>query len=64
MVSLPLFSDLLFEQATLIADKAGLPWYAKPDVLRYYREKDQAKAFYDPAGDSCSPEHPPVQRLF
>ena len=39
------FSDLLFEQATLIADKAGLPWYAKPDVLRYYREKDQAKAF-------------------
>lgn len=39
------FSDLLFEQATLIADKAGLPWYVKPDVLRYYREKDQAKAF-------------------
>lgn len=38
------FSDTLFEQATLIADKAGLPWYAKPDVLHYYREKDQAKA--------------------
>lgn len=38
------FSDTLFEQATLIADKAGLPWYVKPDMLKYYREKDQTKA--------------------
>lgn len=44
------FSDLLFEQATLIADKAGLPWYIKPDVLCYYREKDQAKAFLTQLG--------------
>lgn len=37
------FSDLLFEQITKIADKAGLKWYAVPDKLPYYREKDQAK---------------------
>lgn len=44
------FSDTLFEQATLIADKAGLPWYVKPDVLCYYREKDQAKALLTKLG--------------
>ena len=38
------FSDLLFEQITKVADLAGLRWYAKPDMLPYYREKDQAKA--------------------
>lgn len=44
------FSDTLFEQATLIADKAGLPWYVKPDVLKYYREKDRAKALLTKLG--------------
>ena len=38
------FSDLIFEQITQIADKAGIRWYAKPDKLPYYREKDRTKA--------------------
>ena len=37
------FSDLMFEQITKIADRAGLRWYAKPAMLPYYREKDQTK---------------------
>ena len=37
------FSDLLFEQITKIADKAGLRWYATPDKLLYYREKNETK---------------------
>lgn len=37
------FSDTLFEQATLIAAKAGLKWYVKPEMLPYYREKDKTK---------------------
>lgn len=37
------FSDLLFEQITKIADKAGIKWYAKPEMLHYYREKNEAK---------------------
>ncbi len=37
------FSDLLFEQITKIADMAGLRWYVKPDMLPYYREKNEAK---------------------
>lgn len=37
------FSDLLFEQATKIAAKAGLKWYIQPDMLPYYRDKQIAK---------------------
>lgn len=37
------FSDLLFEQITKIAYKAGLKWYVKPEQLKYYREKNEAK---------------------
>lgn len=38
------YSDVLFEQITLIADKAGLKWYVKPEKLKYYREKDKMKS--------------------
>lgn len=38
------FSDLLFEQICFIADKAGLKWYVKPEMVPYYREKPVAKA--------------------
>lgn len=44
------FSDLLFEQITKVADLAGLRWYAKPDKLAYYREKDQTKALLKSLG--------------
>ena len=44
------FSDLLFEQITKIADLAGLRWYAKPDKLDFYREKDKAKALMTELG--------------
>lgn len=44
------FSDLLFEQITKIADIAGLRWYAKTDMLDYYREKDCAKALLTKLG--------------
>ena len=44
------FSDLLFEQITKIADCAGLKWYAKPDKLDFYREKDKAKALLTELG--------------
>lgn len=44
------FSDLLFEQITKIADLAGLRWYAKPDKLDFYREKDKAKALLTELG--------------
>lgn len=37
------FSDLLFEQISKIADKAGLKWYVKPEMLKFYREKSEAK---------------------
>lgn len=37
------FSDLLFEQISKIADKANLKWYVKPEMLKYYREKNEAK---------------------
>ncbi len=33
------FSDLIFEQVTKIAAKAGLKWYATPEMLDYYRDK-------------------------
>ncbi len=44
------FSDLLFEQITKVADLAGLRWYAKPDKLDFYREKDKAKALMTQLG--------------
>ena len=44
------FSDLLFEQITKVADLAGLRWYAKPDKLDFYREKDKAKALMTKLG--------------
>ena len=44
------FSDLLFEQITKVADLAGLRWYAKPDKLDFYREKDKAKALLTELG--------------
>ena len=44
------FSDLLFEQITKIADLADLRWYAKPDKLDFYREKDKAKALLSKLG--------------
>ena len=40
------YSDVLFEQITLIADKAGLKWYVKPEKLKYYREKDEMKSLF------------------
>lgn len=44
------FSDLIFEQITHIAAKAGLKWYAKPDMLKYYREKSVAKGLLKKLG--------------
>lgn len=46
------FSDILFEQITYIADKAGLKWYMKPQQLKFYREKDEAKKLMSRAGIS------------
>lgn len=37
------FSDLIFEQITKIAAQAGIKWYATPDKLKYYREKNETK---------------------
>ena len=44
------FSDLLLECATLIADKAGLPFYLKPSQLPYYRDKDRMKEMFGELG--------------
>lgn len=44
------FSDLLFEQVTKIAAKAGLRWYLKPERVPYYREKDKTKALLKELG--------------
>lgn len=44
------FSDLLFEKITEIAAKAGLRWYATPDMLPYYRMKNVAKQAFDRLG--------------
>lgn len=38
------FSDLLFEKITEIAAKVPLRWYAVPENLKYYREKNETKA--------------------
>lgn len=40
------FSDLLLECATLIADRAGIPFYLKPSQLPYYRDKGAMKAMF------------------
>jgi biotin carboxylase len=37
------FSDLIFEKVTEISAKAGLKWYVKPEMLKYYRDKSEAK---------------------
>ncbi len=44
------FSDLLFERITEIADRANLKWYLKPDALKYYRKKDEAKILFSRIG--------------
>lgn len=44
------FSDLLLEQITQIATKAGLRWYLKPERLPYYREKDKMKELLEELG--------------
>ncbi|MDO4404631.1 MAG: ATP-grasp domain-containing protein, partial [Atopobiaceae bacterium] len=50
------FSDLLLECATLIADKAGLPFYLSPQQLPYYRDKDRMKQMFAELGIG-SPRH-------
>lgn len=57
------FSDLLFEQITKIADRVGLRWYAKPDKLPYYREKDQTKRLLSELG-VCVPKNRKLSRNF
>lgn len=37
------FSDLILEQITRIAARAGLKWYLKPEQIPQYREKNVAK---------------------
>ena len=37
------FSDLVFEKITEIASAANLKWYASPDMLKFYRDKTEAK---------------------
>lgn len=44
------FSDLIFEQITKIADKAGIQWYVNTEMLKYYREKDEAKLLLSGCG--------------
>ncbi|MEE0956134.1 MAG: ATP-grasp domain-containing protein [Eubacterium sp.] len=44
------FSDLLLEQITRIADRAGIRWYLKPDQIPYYREKNAAKDLMERQG--------------
>ena len=44
------YSDVLFEQSVLIADRAGLPYYLKPEQLPQYREKDAQKALLEKIG--------------
>ena len=46
------FSDLLFEQITLIAAKAGLKWYATPEMIPFYREKNVTKRILSELGVS------------
>ena len=52
------FSDLVFEEITLIAHKAGLKWYCSPERLPYYRYKDKQKQLLSSLGI-----HVPKSRL-
>ena len=47
------FSDLLAECLVNIADQAGLPCYAKPDQIRYLREKSLMKGMLSELGISA-----------
>lgn len=44
------FSDLIFEKITEIASKANLRWYVKPEMLKYYRDKNEAKQLLEELG--------------
>ncbi|MBQ7740436.1 MAG: ATP-grasp domain-containing protein [Eubacterium sp.] len=44
------FSDLVFEQITKIAEKAGLKWYATTEMLKYYRNKYEQKKLLEDVG--------------
>lgn len=44
------FSDLVFEKITSIASMARLKWYASPEMLKYYRDKTEAKKLMKKAG--------------
>lgn len=57
------FSDLLFEQITKIAAKANLKWYATPEKLKYYREKNEAKKLLEQMGIRV-PKHCSLNRNF
>lgn len=46
------FSDVVFEQITCIAEKAGLKWYATPEMLDYYRDKFKQKELLSNLGIS------------
>ena len=37
------FSDIMFEMMVRIADRAGIPCYAKPEMLPAYRDKQVTK---------------------
>ncbi len=50
------FSDLVFEQITKIADKAKLKWYATPEMLQYYRDKNLQKELLKKLG-ILTPKH-------
>ena len=44
------FSDLVFEEITMIAHKAGLKWYCTPERLPYYRYKNKQKELLSSLG--------------
>lgn len=50
------FSDLVFEQITKIAYNAGMKWYATPDMLKYYRNKNEQKKLLQRIG-IATPKH-------
>ncbi|EXM40910.1 hypothetical protein RASY3_00820 [Ruminococcus albus SY3] len=57
------FSDLVFEKITEIAHKAGIEWYASADMLKYYRDKKQAKDLLRSLGVSV-PENRIINKDF
>lgn len=50
------FSDLVFEQITKIADNTGIKWYATPNMLKYYRDKNEQKKLMQKLG-IATPKH-------